>query len=797
MVTLTLKHVLPLITHIINFSLLSGEFPEVWLSAFVLPIPKVPSPNILNDFRPISILPFLSKILEAVVHKQLSDFVFKNKLVSPFQSGFRPGHSTATALLRITEDVREGMENSKLTILVLIDFSNAFNTVDHDILLALLSYLGISSPAIDWFATYLRGRRQAVRIDQNLSDWYDLDAGVPQGGILSPLLFSLFINFITKALKCSYHLYADDLQLYHLTDVDGFVEATDELNSGLSHIFNWASRFGVSVNPDKCHAIILGSSQQLSKLNLISVPPIVVNNRPIPYESQVKDLGLIFDNSLSWVAFIAFLGISMSWAINVKKIEEPKDKREAPLGYAGAGLSSHTYQAPSIGHEGASAISVGAGYSVGGAKPSFSFGGGHGASAAYQLPSEGLQSSGHATLKLAPITLQPSHGLAAGDLSQLMSQLSHSLNAGGYSLQPASGLEGYAGLQQADNGGHELSIPQYSYGSPNLQQYTLSEQSVASVPSYAAGTKGLGSYGSTGPVLFTPSEAHASSAALSYPGLSGGHSFGDASGSGLSFGAAPNAGHSFGSSSGHSYGEGSVSLGGSGHSLGGLSLGGSGNSYGGLYKSLGASYAAPSKTAFKPSAYLGSVQGDSSHGLSSLAGSHDLSSFGGSSGGSHGLSLSSGGHGGSFGGGFGGFGSGSSKFIAPSYAPTKSEGFGSLESSFSSGGHLASPPATTYGVPSASFALSSNNAHAASSSKPQFYLPSSKYHSFGQGSSSYKAPLSSHSALGSFSSGPKYSFGGHGHSNARYSSPKDAHGSFSENSYNTIKYSEELKPRGH
>ncbi|XP_059062872.1 filaggrin-2-like [Achroia grisella] len=495
------------------------------------------------------------------------------------------------------------------------------------------------------------------------------------------------------------------------------------------------------------------------------------------------------------IVFIGFLSVSMSWALKLKKAEDPKDKREAALGYAGGGLPGHNYQAPSFSQDGASAISIGAGYSVGGAKPSYSFGS-HGASAALQYPSEGLQSSGHATLKLPPITLQPNHGLAAGDLSQLMSQLSQSLTSGAYNLQPTAGVESYAGLQQLDHGGQEVAIPQYTYASPSLQQYSLPEQQISSVPSYAAGTKGLGSYGSTGPVLFTPSDTHASSAALSYPAVSSGLSFGDASSAGLSYGAAPSAGHSFGGVSGQSYGEGSLSLGSSGHSLGSLSLGGSGQSYSGPYKSLSSGYALPTKTSFKPSTYIGSsLQGDSSHGLASL-GSHGAPSFGSLSGSGHGLSLGSGGHGASFGGSYGGFGSGSTKFLAPSYSPTKSAGYGSLESigSFSSGSHSASPSATTYGLPSGSFGHS-NNAHAASSSKPQYYVPSSKYHSFGQGSSSYKAPLSSHSSLSSYSLGPKYGFGGHGSSNHRYGSAQDAEGSYSENTYNTIKYSEELKPR--
>lgn len=528
------------------------------------------------------------------------------------------------------------------------------------------------------------------------------------------------------------------------------------------------------------------------------------------------------------VAFIAFLSISSSWAIEVKNAEEPKDKRETSVGYGSSGLSPHSFGSQ-IGHEGASAISVGAGYSVGGAKP-YSFAG-HASSAPLQLSAEGLQSSGHATIKLPPLTLQSNHGLAAGDLSQLMSQISHSINSGAINLQPSGGQELYAA--QGEHGGQELSLPQYTFGVPQLQQYSVAEQ--PSVPAYAAGSKGLGSYGSSGPVLFTPSEAQGNSAALNYA-PSTAHSLGDASSAGISLGSAPSSGHSFsGANFGHPSGQslGALSLGGhslgghslggqaaGGHSLGGLSLGGhsfgghslggsslgghslgghslgapslgghsSGGLYGGAFKSLGGSYTVPSKSSFKPSTFIGaSVQGDSSHGLSSLSGSHGAPSFSGLSSGSHGLSLGSGGH---------GFGGSSTKYIGASYAPSKTEGFGSLESvaNFASNGHLPSSHGSYSGPSTYGHATA---AHAASSASPQYYIPSSKYSSsFGKGSSAYRAPVSSHGSLSSYSSGPKHGFGSR--SSSRYASPsEDVHGSYSENSYNTIKYSEELKPRVH
>ncbi|XP_052756195.1 uncharacterized protein LOC128201897 [Galleria mellonella] len=152
-----------IITHIINFSLDTCSFPELWKKAYIIPVPKTSNPSTLTDFRPISILPALSKLLEQIVHKQLSVYLSSNNLLSPLQSGFRPGHSTVSALVKVTDDIRRAMDNHSLTLLVLLVFSSAFNSVDYDILLNILSSLNISPPVINWFNSYLRGRLQCVR----------------------------------------------------------------------------------------------------------------------------------------------------------------------------------------------------------------------------------------------------------------------------------------------------------------------------------------------------------------------------------------------------------------------------------------------------------------------------------------------------------------------------------------------------------------------------------------------------------------------------------------------------------
>ncbi|XP_045773749.1 uncharacterized PE-PGRS family protein PE_PGRS54-like [Maniola jurtina] len=470
---------------------------------------------------------------------------------------------------------------------------------------------------------------------------------------------------------------------------------------------------------------------------------------------------------MKFTVFIVLLTISTTWGIKSKK-EEPKDKREAAGTYLPQ--SSQNYQSPSSGQEEANAISIGAGYSIGGgAKPTYSFGGqSAGVGASYQLQPE----SGHSNIQLAPISFQQANGgLVSNDLSQLMSQISHGLNSGAISL-PSSGGQGalYQFAGQGGQGGQEISLPQFSYGSPQLQQYSLGDQGQGSLPTYALGTKGLGTFKSTGPVLFSP-ESSGNQGALSY--------------------AAP--------SFGQSYQAAALPLGDSGHSFPGFSFGGSGQSLGGSLKAFSGNYAIPAgQSSFKPSAFLGaSVQSDSGAGLAGLSGSYGSPSFAAyqQSAGGHGVSsLGSGGHGASFG-SLSGYSGGPSKAIAASYLPSKYEGVGSLESiasAFSASGQIGAP-GSTYGSPSSAY---SSNAHAASAPSPAYYISSGKHSSpsFGLGSSSFRGPVSGHSSLNSFSSGPKYSFGG-GHGSSRYAPAKDVQGSYSESNYNTIKYSSELKPR--
>lgn len=503
------------------------------------------------------------------------------------------------------------------------------------------------------------------------------------------------------------------------------------------------------------------------------------------------------------IAIISFCVVSV-WAQKTSEAGEPKDKREAPTGYQ-TGHASHTLQIePSVGHGDGNTISIGAGYSVGGAKPNYAFES-HGGSPSFQLASHGGYGGHHGgpsegqTIRLPPITLQPQDGnLLSGDLTQLMNQIQHSLSTGAIQLQPSTAYHGGGG----GGGQQQLRYPQFSFVSPKPQQYNFAEAH-SNIPSYAAGTKGLGSFGSTGPVLFNPNENHPSQTVNLQSTPNAGHSFGETSLSGLSLGQ----GHQLGAYSldGHPQGHTPTA-----QQLGGISFGSLGHSFGGNFKQFAHNYP-QSKPSFKPSTLLGVSGGDSHHGSSGLAPKyHGTPVFSHSLPAGHGhapfnaaphAGYSLGQHnagGAGFGTSFPGFNLGSAKYVTQAYAPAKSEGFGSsLESlnAFTNNGHLASHG----GVSSSPHGASTAAAHASSASPQYFLAPAKHSHtsSFGDGSVSYKAPssLSGHSHLSSLSS-PKY-FSSHqsGTPSLRYLPQKDSHGAYSDSTYNTIKYSEEFKPR--
>uniref|UniRef100_A0A8C2GGG5 Reverse transcriptase domain-containing protein n=1 Tax=Cyprinus carpio TaxID=7962 RepID=A0A8C2GGG5_CYPCA len=243
-----LKEVLPevidrLLT-IINSSLLIGYVPKTLKLAVIKPLIKKPQldPKELVNYRPISNLPFLSKILEKVVSSQLYSFLKKNGICEDFQSGFRPYHSTETALLRLTNDLLLSSDRGCISLLVLLDLSAAFDTIDHTILLHRLEhFVGINGSEFAWFKSYLYDRHQFVAVNEEVSYRSQVQYGVPQGSVIGPLLFTLYMlplgNIIRKH-GVSFHCYADDTQLY-ISSRPGETYQFENLTECIVDIKNW------------------------------------------------------------------------------------------------------------------------------------------------------------------------------------------------------------------------------------------------------------------------------------------------------------------------------------------------------------------------------------------------------------------------------------------------------------------------------------------------------------------------------------------------------------------------------
>ena len=214
-VSIHLDHLLPVITKTINLSLKTGRFANEWKNALVHPLLKKPGLELVNkNFRPISNLQFISKLTEKAVAIQLQIHMLTDGLFPEMQSAYREHHSTETALLKVKNDILMNMDMGHVTLLVLLDLSTAFDTVDHDILIhRLQSLLGLRGSVLQWFRSYLSGRSQQVTINGSLSKKFGLECGVPQGSYLGPLLFTIYASKLFSIIKShlpSAHSYADD-----------------------------------------------------------------------------------------------------------------------------------------------------------------------------------------------------------------------------------------------------------------------------------------------------------------------------------------------------------------------------------------------------------------------------------------------------------------------------------------------------------------------------------------------------------------------------------------------------------
>lgn len=299
-------NIVPVITHIINYSLQYSVFPEIWKKSQIIPLPKVNNPSEYKDLRPISILPTLSKVIEKIMNNQIKHHLHNYNILPPNQSGFRSNHSCSTALLRVTDDILSASDNKKVTALVLLDYSKAFDRLNHRLLLAILHHIGFSDSAVALVANYLANRNQSVKLNIHVSNELIVNCGVPQGSILGPLLFTIYSsNLYNHINHCNSHFYADDTQLYYSFSPDETAQACEKINSDLKSLLQTSNNHCLTINPTKSSVILIGTRKL--RIKCLANFNIFINDELLSSTNIVKNLGLYLDHSLGYSYHISQL----------------------------------------------------------------------------------------------------------------------------------------------------------------------------------------------------------------------------------------------------------------------------------------------------------------------------------------------------------------------------------------------------------------------------------------------------------------------------------------------------------
>ena len=299
-----LQELAPVLTDIINQSFREGHVPDDFKQAVVIPVlKKIILAVIFKNFRPVSNLPYVAKVMEKVACARLLDHCMHNNINEPLQSAYTSGCSTETALLRVHNDILMAMDKQKVVCLILLDLSAAFDTVNHDIMLNRLEHrVGVKGTALQWFKSYLQDRGQYVLVDGHTSETLPLRCGVPQGSVLGPVLFTIYTTTLGDVIRghgVDFHLYADDTQIYMTLDPAHTLSqeaAVHKLQECVQSIGAWMIENKLKLNDDKTEVMLFGTPKQLDKVSLMEVR---IGTSNITVKDQVRNLGVVMDRTMS------------------------------------------------------------------------------------------------------------------------------------------------------------------------------------------------------------------------------------------------------------------------------------------------------------------------------------------------------------------------------------------------------------------------------------------------------------------------------------------------------------------
>ena len=300
-----------ILSDLINESFSSGVHPSLLKFAKVIPIYKAKSRLDVSNYRPISLLPIFNKIFEKLMHKRLTSSLEKHNVLFSHQFGFQKNKSTTQAILDLCNQLTMALDKKEISCCIFLDFAKAFDTVDHKILLDKLNHYGIRGSALNWFRSYLSSRTQKVCINGILSEPNFISHGVPQGSVLGPLLFLLYINDLPSCSNIlKFHLFADDTSIFfshtNAKDLESIV------NQELKIVSTWLSANRLTLNVDKSNFLIISNKKKTS-----SAIDIRIDDVSIKEKDYIKYLGVLIDNKLNWKQHAQYVNMKISKGIGI------------------------------------------------------------------------------------------------------------------------------------------------------------------------------------------------------------------------------------------------------------------------------------------------------------------------------------------------------------------------------------------------------------------------------------------------------------------------------------------------